>query len=117
MKEKERVIVIGVTKDGDTFAACVTYKNDKQLDKDVFYRFNCDDFIIFYEENLDEIEDALDDFYAKSQTKKLPIEDQQCIRKTMCDGDFTQKEVAKNYGVSKKIIWKLCKGRGKGGEK
>jgi uncharacterized protein YajQ (UPF0234 family) len=107
----EKVVIVGVNREGESFAACLKYKDDDQLEKEVYGRFECDDFLVFYEENMDELDDALDSFYAVKCPKKLDPPDVKCIGDMVCQGDFGEEEVADNYGVSCKTVKNICKER------
>jgi hypothetical protein len=105
----EKVIVIGVDEGGSSFAKCLNFHNDRQLEKDVYSRFNCNDFIVFYEENLVDLEEALEDAFSENTSVKLSTDDRRCMRDMMQSGEFTQKEVAAHYGVCRQTVWRICK--------
>lgn len=107
----ERVIVVGIDSDERMLIKCFDYLDDEQLQEEVEqYLGNGSDFFVLYEEDLPDLEDALDDAFAtKTKSGKLTSEDIKTIRMMMESGDFTQKEVAANYGVCRQTIGKLCK--------
>lgn len=111
--DKERVIVVGVY-DGKSFAKCLDYSTDKQLEKDVFGKYSCDDFMVFYDEDIEELEEALEDFYSDYEAS-LSIDDCRCIKDMVKSKEFDYKEIAANYGVSIETVKKIC--RGKNGRK
>jgi DNA invertase Pin-like site-specific DNA recombinase len=106
----EKVIVVGVDSDEKIFVKCLSYTNDVQLEADVFDYIGDSTFYVIYEEDLDDLEDALDDMYIPvREGKKLTFEDRRTIKNMIESGDFTQKEVAGNYGVSRQTIGRICK--------
>jgi NADH/NAD ratio-sensing transcriptional regulator Rex len=62
----ERVIVVGVNGLGEAFATCAMYTTDKQLEKHIKRWHDCDDFIVFYDENIDELDEVVQEHYANA---------------------------------------------------
>ena len=106
----EKVLVVAVDSNEKIFIQCYPYVSDFQLEMDVTNDIGECTFFVVYDEDLDELEDALDEMYIPIRKgKKLTYEDRRVIRDMIKSGDFTQKEVAANYGVSRQTVWKVCK--------
>ena len=107
----EKVIVAGADSDGYVFVKCFNYKNDDQLLEDVSDYIGSIPFSVIYEENLPELEEAIEEMYEKTEIKsnKLTVEDAKNIKLLLKSGDFTQREIAANYGVSRRTIGRIIK--------
>ena len=109
----EKVIVVATDSDEYLFVKCFPYIDDAQLEEAVADYIGKCTFYVIYQEDLDTLEEALAE--ARSPVMghgKLSFDDVRTIQEMMASGDFKQKEVAANFGVSRQTIWEVCKKKG-----
>lgn len=107
----EKVIVVGVDSEDRIFIKAFDHETDAQLENDVEDYIGESSFFIIYEEDLDDLEEALEAMYAPAKgRKKLSFDDIRTIRTMVKSGDFKKKEIAAHFGVSRQTIWEVSKG-------
>lgn len=107
----EKVIVVATDSEERPFIKCFPHIDDAQLEDAVAdYIGKKTTFFVIYKEDLFDLEDALAEMNSPVKGHgKLSFDDIRTIQQMMASGDFKQKEVAANFGVSRQTIWQVCK--------